>query len=142
MTTTPMVLASVQDPEVPARAQRRQYSARYKARMLGEYERLETTERGALLRREGLYSSHICKWRKQRDQGVLAALGVPVGRPAVHPLEKEVACLKRENAQLQADLTTARRVIEVQGKLSALLDHLATSSAIQPLSPNGEPTTR
>ncbi len=51
-----------------------------------------------------------------------------------------MAWLKRENAQLQVDLTTARRVIEVQGKLSALLDYLATSSAIAPLSPNGEPT--
>ena len=137
-----MVLTSLPDPEVPARAQRRQYSARYKARILGEYERLETTERGALLRRESLYSSHISKWRKQRDHGALAALAMPVGRPTAHPLEKEVACLKRENARLQADLTTARRVIEVQGKLSALLDQLATSSAIEPLSPTGEPTTR
>ena len=140
MTTTPTALAPMPDPEVPARAQRRQYSARYKARILGEYERLDTTEHGALLRREGLYSSHISKWRKQRDHGALAALAMPVGRPTAHPLEKEVAWLKRENAQLQADLTTARRVIEVQGKLSALLDHLATSSAIAPLSPNGEPT--
>ena len=140
MTTTPMLLASAPDPEVPARAQRRRYGARYKARILGEYERLDTTEHGALLRREGLYSSHISKWRKQRDDGALAALAMPVGRPTAHPLEKEVAWLKRENAQLQADLTTARRVIEVQGKLSALLDHLATSSAIEPLSPNGEPT--
>ena len=140
MTTTPMGLASVPDPEVPARAQRRKYGARYKARILGEYERLESTERGVLLRREGLYSSHISKWRKQRDDGALAALAMPVGRPTAHPLDKEVAWLKRENAQLQADLTTARRVIEVQGKLSALLDHLATSSAIAPLSPNGEPT--
>src|SRR5258708_24269871 len=112
MTTTPMGLASVPDPEVPARAQRRKYGARYKARILGEYERLEPTERGALLRREGLYSSHISKWRNQRDHGALAALAMPVGRPTAHPLEKEVACLKRENAQLQADLTTARRVIE------------------------------
>ncbi len=135
-----MLLASAPDPEVPARAQRRRYGARYKARILGEYERLETTERGALLRREGLYSSHISKWRKQRDHGALAALAMPIGRPTAHPLEKEVACLKRENAQLQADLTTARRVIEVQGKLSALLDHRATSSAFEPLSPNGEPT--
>ena len=140
MTTTPMLLASAPDPEVPARAQRRRYGARYKARILGEYERLETTERGALLRREGLYSSHISKWRKQRDHGALAALAMPIGRPTAHPLEKEVACLKRENARLQADLTTARRVIEVQGKLSALLDHLATSSAIAPLSLNGEST--
>src|SRR6266481_3544325 len=61
MTTTPMGLASVPDPEVPARAQRRKYGARYKARILGEYERLESTERGVLLSREGLYSSHISK---------------------------------------------------------------------------------
>src|SRR6266700_2837117 len=81
MTTTPMGLASVPEPEVPARAQRRQYGARCNARTLGEYERLESIERGALLRREGLYSSHISKWRKQRDDGALAALAMPVGRP-------------------------------------------------------------
>src|SRR5260370_37072746 len=109
MTTTPMGRASVPDPEVPARAQRRQYSARYKARILGEYERLETTEHGALLRREGLYSSHISKWRTQRDQGALAALPTPGGRPPAHPLGKQVACLKREHAHLRADMSTARR---------------------------------
>ena len=76
-----MGLASVPEPEVPARAQRRQYGARCNARTLGEYERLESIERGALLRREGLYSSHISKWRKQRDDGALAALAMPVGRP-------------------------------------------------------------
>ena len=90
---------------------------------------------GALLHREGLYSSHISKGRKQ-VHGALAALAMPVGRPTAHPLDKEVAWLKRENAQLQADLTTARRVIEVQGKLSALLGQLATDSP----SSGSEPT--
>src|SRR5260370_16625016 len=97
MTTTPMGLASVPDPEVPARAQRRKYGARYKARILGEYERLESTERGVLLRREGLYSSHISKWRKQRDDGALAALAMPLARPPPHPLQKTTPCLQRKN---------------------------------------------
>ena len=63
------------DPEVPARAKRsRRYSAKYKLRILGEYEALDKAGKGALLRREGLYSSLISEWRKQRDRGALEAL--------------------------------------------------------------------
>jgi transposase len=105
------------DPEVPERAKRpRSYSARYKAEILAEYERLDKAGKGALLRREGLYTSLISEWRKQRDRGALQALGTPSGRPPVDPVE-------RENARLR------RKVIEVQGKLSALLEQLATDSA-------------
>ena len=117
------------DPEVPERARRRTFSAQYKARILAEYERCESGAKGALLRREGLYSSMISEWRQQRDQGALRGLATPAGRPRNDPRDQEMAKLKRENARLQADLTKAHHVIEVQRKLSALLEQLATGSA-------------
>jgi hypothetical protein len=90
-------------------------------------------QRGALLRREGLYTSLISEWRKQLDRGALQALAKPAGRqPAgrqpADPRDREVARLRKENERLAAELGKARRVIEVQGKLSALLEQLATDS--------------
>jgi transposase len=117
------------DPEVPERASRRTYSAQYKLRILAEYERRDRDGKGALLRREGLYSSLISEWRKQRDQGALQALAASPGRPPSDTRDQEVARLRRDNARLQSDLAKARKVIEVQGKLSALLEQLATGSA-------------
>jgi transposase len=125
----------VPDPEVPARARPKSYSASYKARILEEYDALDKAGKGALLRREGLYTSLISAWRKQRDDGVRAALAKPAGRPPADPRERENARLRRENERLRAELDTARQVIDVQGKLSALLDQLATSS---PALPGGE----
>ena len=126
----------VPDPEVPARAKPRTYSARYKARILTEYESLDKAGKGALLRREGLYTSLISAWREQRDKGALQALAAPAGRPAADPAERDNARLRRENERLAAELATARKVIEVQGKLSALLGQLATDSP----SSGSEPT--
>src|SRR6476646_916306 len=100
------------DPEVAERASRRTYTAQYKLRILAEYERRDRDGRGALLRREGLYSSLISEWRKQRDQGALQALGASPGRPPSDTRDQEVARLRRENARLQADLAKAHRVIE------------------------------
>jgi len=117
------------DPEVPERPRPRSYSARYKAEILDEYERLDKAGKGALLRREGLYTSLISEWRKQRDRGALQALAKPQGRPPADPVEREAARLRRRVEQLESELGTARRVIEVQGKLSALLEQLATDSA-------------
>jgi transposase-like protein len=117
------------EPEVPERASRRTYSAHYKLRILAEYERRDRDGKGALLRREGLYTSLISEWRKQRDQGALQALAGAPGRPASDRRDQEVVRLRRENARLQADLTKAHQVIEVQRKLSALLEQLATGSA-------------
>jgi transposase len=111
------------------------YSAAYKARILEEYEFLDRAGKGALLRREGLYTSLISAWRIQRDQGALQALAKPVGRPPADARDRENARLRRENERLQAELDKARRVIEVQGKLSALLGQLATDS---PTSNDGE----
>jgi transposase len=121
------------EPEVTERATRRVFSAQYKLKILAEYERRDRDGRSALLRREGLYTSSISEWRKQRDEGALQALGVAPGRPTTDPREHELAKLRHENTRLQADLAKARRVIEVQGKLSALLEQLATGSA----EPNG-----
>ena len=118
----------VPDPEVPAKARTRSWSAAHKARILVEYESLDKAGKGALLRREGIYSSLISAWRMQRDQGALQALAKPAGRPQSDPVDRENARLRARVARLEADLDKARRVIEVQGKLSALLGQLATDS--------------
>ena len=118
----------VPDPEVPAKARSRTYSAAYKARILDEYESLDKAGKGALLRREGLYTGMISAWRIQRDQGALAALAKPAGRPPADARDKEIVRLRRENERLAAELGMARKVIDVQGKLSALLGQLATDS--------------
>lgn len=118
----------VPDPEVPAKARSRRYSASYKAKVLAEYEELDKAGKGALLRREGLYTSLISAWRIQRDQGALAGLAKPAGRPAGDPRDRENTGLRKEIERLTAELEKARMVIEVQGKLSALLGQLATGS--------------
>lgn len=121
------------DPEVPERARGpRRYSARYKAQILEEYEGLDKAGKGALLRREGLYTSLISEWRKQRDRGALQALAKPAGRQPADPRDQQVARLLKENQRLAGELAKARKVIEVQGKLSALLEQLATDSVTQP----------
>jgi transposase len=128
--TAPM--EQVPDPEVPERPRPpRQYPAAYKLRILGEYEQLDKAGKGALLRREGLYTSLISEWRKQRDRGALAALGEAKrrGRPPVDPLQRELARLRAENARLRDQLDRQAKVLEVQGELSALLSRLASGSA-------------
>jgi transposase-like protein len=118
------------EPEVLERARGpRRYSAKFKARILDEYEQLDKAGKGALLRREGLYTSLISEWRKQRDRGGLEALAKPAGRPQTDPRDREVARLRRDNERLAGELDKARKVIEIQGKLSALLEQLATDSA-------------
>ena len=126
----------VPDPEVPAKARSRTYSAAYKARILDEYESLDKVGKGALLRREGLYTSLISAWRAQRDQGARAALAKPAGRPPADARDKELARLRARVERLEGELSKAKTVIEVQGKLSALLGQLATDSP----SSGSEPT--
>jgi transposase len=125
------------DPEVPERSPgRRRFSAKYKARIVAEYDALEEDKgaRGALLRREGIYSSNITTWRNQRDKGSDAALARSTGRSKADPREREIARLKREVTRLEGELDTSRKVIEIQGKLSALLEQLASDSVTE----NGE----
>jgi transposase len=117
------------NPEVPERARGpRRFPAAYKARILAEYETLSKAEKGALLRREGLYSSLITEWRRQRQQGGDEALGRMAGRQATDPRDREIARLKQRTERLESELDKARKVIEVQGKLSALLEQFATDS--------------
>ena len=117
------------NPEVLERSVgRRQFSATYKARILTEYDTLSRLERGALLRREGLYSSLITTWREQRDKGAEQALARPAGRQKADPRDREITRLTREVGRLEGELDTSRRVVEIQAKLSALLETLASTS--------------
>ena len=124
--------ASDPDPEVPAKARRRTFAARYKLEILEEVEGCtQRGEVGRILRREGLYSSHLSKWRTQRDQGALAGLRPKKrGRKPrpVDPQAKRVVELERENARLRAKLDKAETIIEVQKKLSRLLESVEESS--------------
>ena len=117
------------DPEVSERARGpRRFPAAYKARILAEYELLDKAAKGSLLRREGLYSSLITEWRRQRDRGAEEALSRPAGRQAADPRDREIVRLKQRTKRLESELGKARKVIEIQGKLSALLEQFATDS--------------
>lgn len=113
------------DPEVVPVAQRRRFTASEKLRILEEAEACtEPGEIGALVRREGIYSSYLSRWRQARDRGQFTALGAQQRgpKPATDAaLAREVARLRRENERLQARLGQAEAIIEVQKKLSQLL---------------------
>jgi len=114
---------AVPDPEVAAKPTRRRFSAGYKLRILQEIDRAGPGGTGAILRREGLYSSHLSEWRKARDAVALGALSKKRGRKAkpVNPLEKKVKQLERELAGTQEKLRKAELILDVQGKVSQLL---------------------
>jgi transposase-like protein len=124
-TTTPMngqVHAdAMPDPEVPERPVRRRFGAEYKLAILAQIDAAEPGGIGAILRREGLYSSHLVDWRRARDRGALEALARPSGRPRPNPLAKENERLTRHNTRLEQRLATAERIIEIQSRVSALL---------------------
>jgi len=111
------------DPELVERASRRRFSAGYKLAIVADA-CTRPGEVGALLRREGLYSSHLTQWRQARDAGALEALQRPRGRKRIDPREAENAELRRRLERAEAELVKARRVIEVQGNVSALLGEL------------------
>jgi transposase-like protein len=115
--------AQISDPEVVPKAKRRQFTAKYKLRILEEAD--HCTERGQigeLLRREGLYSSHLSKWRQQRARGQLQGLTPKKrGRKGQDPSIAELALLRRENERLRAQLEQAEIIIDVQKKLARLL---------------------
>ena len=121
----------VRDPELVEQAKRRSFTAEYKARILAEADGCTRPgEVGELLRREGLYTSHLTYWRKQRKDGALKELGKPRGRKPVDRREQEIAALTCKLERSEAELEKARRVIEIQGNVSALLEEmLGTDSA-------------
>jgi transposase-like protein len=115
----------VPDPELVEGAKRRRFTAEYKLAVLREADGcMQPGEVGALLRREGLYSSHLATWRKQRDAGGLRALSRPRGRKPADPRDGQIAALERRAQRAEAELQKARKVIEVQGNVSALLGEL------------------
>jgi transposase-like protein len=115
--------AQLPDPEVVPKAKRRQFTAKYKLRILEEADRCtERGQIGELLRREGLYSSHLSKWRQQRARGQLQGLAPKKrGRKGQDPTVAELARLRRENEGLRAELEKAEIIIDVQKKLAQLL---------------------
>lgn len=128
----------VPDPELVERAKRRRFSAEYKLRILRQAEACTRPgEIGALLRREGLYTSHLTAWRKQRDAGALEALDRPRGRKPADPRDVENAALRRRLERAEAELEKARKVIEVQGNVSALLGELLEPRGAKPDASSG-----
>lgn len=117
--------ASSPDPEVPEKAQRRKFSAEDKKRILGDVDRAAGRGGiGAVLRREGIYSSTLHSWRKERDAAVHQAFSHKRGpQPKRHPLAGENEKLRRQNQRLQEELEKAHIVIEVQKKVARLLGY-------------------
>ena len=114
------VTKTTADPEVAVRAQRRQFTADYKKRILAEADSAnEPGAIGAMLRREGLYSSHLTHWRQQRDLGLVPHRRGP--KPKQDPLSEELRKLKQQNGHLSERLARAELIIEVQKKVSLLL---------------------
>ena len=121
----------VPDPELVERSRRRRFTAEYKLRIVREADACSRPgEIGALLRREGLYSSLLTEWRRARDSGALVALAPKRRGPrGPSPEQVELGVLRRRLERSEADLETARRVIEVQGNVSALLEELLAKGA-------------
>jgi len=113
------------DETSPERPVRRTFTAEYKARILAEYEAAPTDgSRGTLLRREGLYTSHMVDWRRARDAGALAGLAQRPRARTTSPEQAEIDRLRRRAERAEADLARARLVIDIQGKASELLGRL------------------
>lgn len=135
------------EPSTPAggadpapRPTRRVFSSEYKLAMVAEYENAPNGEKGAVLRREGLYSSHIIEWTRARDAGALAGGSVesttPKKRVKKTAEQVDLEKLRRRNDKLAADLKKTRMALDIMGKAHALLAELSESAE------NDEPPTR
>ena len=114
--------AGAPDPGVEAHPKRRQFTAAYKLGILREVERArEAGEVGAILRREGLYSSHLVTWRRERDRAAKAALAARQRGPKARVQDPRVKQLERENARLRRRLQRVETMLEIQKKASELL---------------------
>jgi len=124
------------DPEVVPKVKRRTFTAKYKARILAEADACGPGEVGALLRREGLYSSNLSKWRVQRARGAAAGLTPKKRgrkRNANQELQEEIKRLRRQNQRLEEELRKAQVVIDVQKKVAMLLGvPVETSNSEEP----------
>jgi transposase len=118
-----------------ARATRRRFTVDEKLRILSDYEAATTPEtRGAVLRREGIYSSHIALWRQKRDSGGKAALDRKRG-PKPNPDARELEKLRRQNQRLVARNQQLEKIVEIQGKMQALLHELGSKETAPPSEP-------
>lgn len=132
-------------PSTPAadpapRPTRRVFSPEYKLAIVTEYENAPNGEKGAILRREGLYSSHVIEWTRARDAGTLTISGpadpaAPSKRPKKTAEQIELEKLRRRNTQLETELTKTRLALGIMGKAHALLEELSESAD------NNEPPT-
>ena len=120
--------AALDDGAVSPRAdrpKRRTFTAEYKAQIVAEYEAADHGERGAILRREGLYSSHITEWRKAAEAGAVSALGPKAGRDR---RDREIDALRRRAEKAEAELARTRAALDIVGKAHALLETLSEST--------------
>jgi transposase len=121
------------------RPSRRSFSTEYKLAIVAEYENAPNGEKGAVLRREGLYSSHVIEWSRARDAGVLAGVADsrrPEKQPKKSAETAELERLRARNAKLEADLLKTRTALDIMGKAHALLEQLSGTADDQ------EPSTR
>ena len=141
-----MTLKPFQSPDLDARPQRRTFTAEFKARILDEYDAApDSGARGAILRRERLYGSHILDWRKARDAGAAAGLTdrrQAAARAAKKAENAELARLQRENARLQAELNKTQTALQIMGKAHALLELLSESAEATPMPTPSSPRPR
>ena len=118
------------------RPTRRRFTVQQKLQILAEYEAAKTPEaRGAVLRREGIYSSHIALWRQKRDSGGKAALDRKRG-PKPNPQARELERLRRENQKQAKRIDQLEKIVEVQGKMQALLQELGSKETAPPSEPS------
>jgi transposase len=114
---------------------RRTFSAEYKLAMVAAYDAAtEPGAKGALLRREGLYSSHIIEWRRARDAGALAGVADKPRKPVRSDADREAERLRAENERLRAELAKTRAALDVVGKAHALLGLISESADTDPRS--------
>ncbi len=124
--------AGAPDPELVVQAKRRKFTARYKLEILEKAEACTRPgEVGELLRREGLYTSHLTYWRKQQRDGALRELGRPRGRKPVDRRDEQITKLERKLERSEAELAKMKRVVEIQGNVSALLEEMLGSESAQ-----------
>jgi transposase len=114
------------------RPKRRSFTAEFKAQVLAEYDAADRQERGAILRREGLYTSHIAEWRKAADAGARAALPSSGGaRPGRDQRDRELEALRVRAERAEAELARSRAALDLMGKAHALLETLSESAATE-----------
>lgn len=131
MTMTLADTSRIDDGVVTPRAdrpKRRTFTAEYKAQIVAEYDAADHGERGAILRREGLYSSHITEWRKAAQAGVVGALGPKTRERRDRQRDREIEQLRARAEKAEAELARTRAALDIAGKAHALLETLSEST--------------